>query len=325
MALRTRPQHFPVYCDIDTRQIMRTSKMVANYTGIMVQPNKAIVGANAFAHESGIHQHGVLAHANTYEIMTPESVGIEGSEDGRGSLVLGKHSGKAAYRQRLIELGYADIAADPEQLGRIVDGAKAVADQKKTLSDADLEALIGDKLNVTTTETWQLCDLVVSSTSKNAGELLTSTATVTLRNATDESEKVEAAIGIGPVDATFKAILKLVGRPVTLTQYQVTGISGGSGPDAPGNDALASVVTQIKSPSSAVDAAELPSDFPGHMGATVRPVGVGNELGVIKGTSAGITYTGIGASTDIIVASARAYISAINRLIDHESREASKA
>ena len=148
---------------------------------------------------------------------------------------------------------------------------------------------------------------------------------VTLRNATDESEKVEAAIGIGPVDATFKAILKLVGRPVTLTQYQVTGISGGSGPDAPGNDALASVVTQIKSPSSAVDAAELPSDFPGHMGATVRPVGVGNELGVIKGTSAGITYTGIGASTDIIVASARAYISAINRLIDHESREASKA
>jgi len=325
MALRTRPQHFPVYCDIDTRQIMRTSKMVANYTGIMVQPNKAIVGANAFAHESGIHQHGVLAHANTYEIMTPESVGIEGSEDGRGSLVLGKHSGKAAYRQRLIELGYADIAADPEQLGRIVDGAKAVADQKKTLSDADLEALIGDKLNVTTTETWQLCDLVVSSTSKDAGALLTSTATVTLRNATDESEKVEAAIGIGPVDATFKAILKLVGRPVTLTQYQVTGISGGSGPDAPGNDALASVVTQIKSPSSAVDAAELPSDFPGHMGATVRPVGVGNELGVVKGTSAGITYTGIGASTDIIVASARAYISAINRLIDHESREASKA
>jgi len=109
MALRTRPQHFPVYCDIDTRQIMRTSKMVASYTGISVQPNKAIVGANAFAHESGIHQHGVLKHANTYEIMTPASVGAD-EEGGRGSLVLGKHSGKAAYKQRLIELGYSDVA-----------------------------------------------------------------------------------------------------------------------------------------------------------------------------------------------------------------------
>ena len=105
MALRVRPQHFPVHCDIDTRQIMRTSKMVASYTGISVQPNKAIVGANAFAHESGIHQHGMLKNASTYEIMTPESVGIEGGHAGRGSLVLGKHSGKAAYRQRLIELG----------------------------------------------------------------------------------------------------------------------------------------------------------------------------------------------------------------------------
>ena len=85
--------------------------------------------------QSGIHQHGVLAHAATYEIMTPESVGIEASQDGRGTLVLGKHSGKAAYRQRLIELGYADIAADAEQLTKIVEGAKAVADQKKTISD----------------------------------------------------------------------------------------------------------------------------------------------------------------------------------------------
>merc|ERR1719506_3489029 len=116
MALRTRPQHFEVFCDIETRQIMRTSKMVASYTGIAVQPNKAIVGANAFAHESGIHQHGILKHSATYEIMTPESVGIEGGEDGRGSLVLGKHSGKAAYKARLIELGYDDVAEDKEQL-----------------------------------------------------------------------------------------------------------------------------------------------------------------------------------------------------------------
>ena len=115
--------------DINTTQILRTSRMVSKYTGIAVQANKAIVGANAFAHESGIHQHGVLKHANTYEIMTPESVGIV--EEEKRTLVLGKHSGKAAYRQRLIELGYADIAADAEQLNKIVEGAKAVADKKK--------------------------------------------------------------------------------------------------------------------------------------------------------------------------------------------------
>ena len=324
MALRTRPQHFPVYCDINTRQIMRTSKMVASYTGISVQPNKAIVGANAFAHESGIHQHGVLAHAATYEIMTPESVGIDGS-DGRGSLVLGKHSGKAAYRQRLIELGYADIASDAEQLARIVEGAKTVADQKKTISDADLEALIGDKLYAAN-ETWQLCDLVVSSSSKDAGKKLTATATVTLQNHTSGEETMEAAIGIGPIDATFKAILKVLQRPITLTSYQVTKIEGGSGPDAPGNDALASVVTQIKSSQGSQASSELPSDFPGHHGATVREVHgpEGNELGIVKTAAAGgITYTGIGTSTDIIVASARSYIAAINRMIDHEASDRS--
>merc|ERR1711965_1024440 len=95
------------YADIQTNQIMRTSKMVASFTGISVQPNKAIVGASAFAHESGIHQHGVLKHAATYEIMTPDSVG---AGDGRGTMVLGKHSGKAAYKQRLLELGYESIA-----------------------------------------------------------------------------------------------------------------------------------------------------------------------------------------------------------------------
>jgi len=285
-----------------------------------VQPNKAIVGANAFAHESGIHQHGVLAHANTYEIMTPESVGLE-QQDGRGSLVLGKHSGKAAYRQRLIELGYADIAADAEQLGKLVEGAKALADKKKNLSDHDLEALIGDKL-YTATETWELCDLIVSASSKQAGKITTSTATVTMRNTTSEEEVMEAAIGIGPVDATFKAILKLIDRPITLVQYQVSKIEGGSGPDAPGNDALASVVTQIRPAKAEEASVELPADFPGHQGATVRVSAEGNELGVVKAASTGgITYTGIGHSTDIIVASARSYIAAINRMVDHEAKQ----
>jgi len=324
MALRTRPQHFPVFCDIDTRQIMRASKMVASYTGIAVQPNKAIVGANAFAHESGIHQHGVLKHSATYEIMTPESVGIESGSDGRGTLVLGKHSGKAAYRQRLIELGYSDVAADAEQLNKIVEGAKAVADQKKTISDADLEALLGDRLYAAV-ETWELRDLVVSSSSKDGGKVLTSTATVTLHDLHADEEKMVAAIGVGPVDAVFKAILKLVGRPVQLTQYVVTKIEGGSGPDEPGNDALASVVTHIKAGqvgSEDGNAPLLPSDFPGHQGVTVRSDPSGNELGIVKNAaSGGITFTGIGTSTDIIVASARAYVAAINRMAAHEDRE----
>jgi len=174
-------------------------------------------------------------------------------------------------------------------------------------------------------ETWQLCDLVVSASSKDAGKITTSTATVTMRNNVNEEEVMEAAIGIGPVDATFKAILKLIGRPITLTQYQVTKIEGGSGPDAPGNDALASVVTQIKAAKPIEEASvELPADFPGHMGATVRPLmsPEGNELGIVKtASSGGITYTGIGHSTDIIVASARAYISAINRMVDHEAKQ----
>jgi len=291
---------------------------VAQYTGISVQPNKAIVGANAFAHESGIHQHGVLAHAATYEIMTPESVGIEGSEDGRGSLVLGKHSGKAAYRQRLIELGYADVAADKEQLEKIVQDAKAVADKKKTVSDEDLEALVGEKVT-SAVEIWELKDLIVSSSSKDSGKFLTSTATVTLQNHELDKEVITSSIGIGPVDATFKAILELVQQPIKLTNYVVTKIEGGSGPEQAGNDALASVVTHIKGiGDAAAEASPLPSDFPGHQGTTVREGPSGNELGVNKGRN--VTYTGIGTSTDIIVASARSYIAAINRMASHQKQ-----
>lgn len=324
MALRVRPQHFPVYCDIDTRQIMRASKMVASYTGIAVQANKAIVGANAFAHESGIHQHGVLKHSATYEIMTPESVGVE-ETDGRGSLVLGKHSGKAAYRQRLIELGYGDVAADKAQLDRVVEGAKAVADKKKTLSDADLEALVSDTIyNAVYEETYELSDLVVTSASKEAGKYISSTATVTLLTK-DGEQRMKAAVGVGPIDATFKAILSILDRPVQLTQYSVSKIEGGSGPGHAGNDALASVVTHIQ-PSSGdkLDMVpEMPADYPGHQGVRVLedPTGF---VGVVKTNAKAATYTGTGTSTDIIVASARAYITALNRMLDADSKRASR-
>lgn len=136
MAVRTRPNHYPYRLDIDTTQIVRASKMVALYTGIPVQPNKAIVGANAFAHEAGIHQHGVLKHAATYEIMTPSSVGAD------SELVLGKHSGKAAFKQRLQHLGYKEIAEDDVQLSALVHEFKTIADLKKTVTDADIEAIL---------------------------------------------------------------------------------------------------------------------------------------------------------------------------------------
>jgi len=143
---------------------------------------------------------------------------------------------------------------------------------------------------------------------------------VTLYDATKSEEKMEAAIGIGPVDATFKAILKLVSRPIQLTNYVVTKIEGGSGPDSPGNDALASVVTHIKV-GGEMPAEEMPADFPGHQGTVVRTTPTGNELGVTSRGGREVTYTGIGTSTDIIVASARAYIAAINRSIAHEVQQ----
>jgi len=208
----------------------------------------------------------------------------------------------------LIELGYSDVANDEEQLRRVVDGAKAVADQKKVLSDADLEAIVGDKLsNEMIPDTWELESLSVQSSSQDSGDKLTSTATISLKNADTGTSTMEAAIGIGPVDATFKAILKVIKRPIQLTQYSVTGIDGGT--DAPGNDALASIVLHIRDAESTAE--ELPRDFPGDQGAIYRE---GSGLSVVKPKKS-ILYTGHGTSTDIIVASARAYLTAINRMI----------
>ncbi len=288
MALRTRPQHFPVYCDIDTKQIMRASKMVSGFTGIAVQANKAIVGENAFAHESGIHQHGVLQHASTYEIMSPDSVGIE-STGGRGSLVLGKHSGKAAYRQRLVELGMDEVANSVERLDKLVQEAKALADKKKTVTDDDLEALLGDGNALE--DAYELLDSTYMSSTKldGAGNRHTTTATVTLRDAAKGVEVTQAATGVGPVDATFKAILSVIAKPVSLTHYLVSKIEGGSGPESAGNDALASVVCSVAQP---------------------------EETG-------GKDFTGTGTSPDIVVASARAYLGAVNRLIALGNRRAS--
>ena len=292
MALRTRPQHFAVHCDIDTRQIMRTSRMVAMYTGIAVQPNKAIVGANAFAHESGIHQHGMLKHAATYEIMTPESVGAE------TELVLGKHSGKAAYKERLIQLGYSDVAHDDEKLQLVVEGAKTIADAKKVLSDADLETLVGDKMYQSSHKSfWELEALKVSASCDKDGNRVSSTSTVTLRD-TEGNEIAEVALGNGPVDATYKAINRIVQKSIKLEKYSVTKIHGGT--DGPGNDALASTMVHIQHLDEEGDIL-VPKDFPGHHGA------IFDQFGNKQHLADKLTFSGTGTSTDIVVASAKAY------------------
>ena len=139
MALKTRPAEFNVFSAIDATQITRASRMVSTFTGMFVQPNKAIVGANAFAHEAGIHQDGVLKHADTYEIMKPESVGLT-----TNNLVLGKHSGKHAYKMRLEALGFTDLTED--QIDEFVDKFKRLADEKKSVSDADIEAIVHDEI-----------------------------------------------------------------------------------------------------------------------------------------------------------------------------------
>eukprot|EP00303_Exanthemachrysis_gayraliae_P000634 CAMPEP_0206009544 /NCGR_PEP_ID=MMETSP1464-20131121/9844_1 /ASSEMBLY_ACC=CAM_ASM_001124 /TAXON_ID=119497 /ORGANISM="Exanthemachrysis gayraliae, Strain RCC1523" /LENGTH=619 /DNA_ID=CAMNT_0053383141 /DNA_START=13 /DNA_END=1873 /DNA_ORIENTATION=- len=285
MAVRTRPQHYPYRVDIDTTQIVRASKMVALYTGIAVQPNKAIVGANAFAHEAGIHQHGVLKHAATYEIMTPASVGAD------SELVLGKHSGKAAFKQRLQQLGYKEVAADDAQLTALVQEFKTVADQKKVVTDADIEAILVDRVAMPDAkDAWKFHGLQLAAGTLAGTDRVRATSTVQLIDA-EGNEHTEAAIGAGPVEATFRAINRIIRRPVTLVQYNVSAVTGGK-------DALGGVLVHIqpKPPGSSyedVDAVESPE-----AASKSKPI-----------------YTGHGTSNDIIVASALSYVSALNKLI----------
>ena len=223
MALSTRRNLFDAECRIDTTQIMRASKLVSNIIGTVVAPNKAIVGANAFAHESGIHQHGMLADASTYEIMTPQSVGLN-----KNSLVLGKHSGRHAFEERLNELGYA---LPKEQLDAVFEQFKAVADKKKTVTNSDIVALITTN-RITRSGAYALDRFVV-----NCGNSITSTAIVRLKY--EDKLVEEVAIGDGPIDATFKAVDKIVGGQYALLDYVVHSVSEG-------NDALGEVIAKLR-------------------------------------------------------------------------------
>lgn len=223
MALNTRKDYFDYRHNINTAQIYRTSKLVSSLTGINVQPNKAIVGANAFAHESGIHQHGMLSEKSTYEIMTPESIGLM-----QNRMVLGKHSGSHAFRERLREMGYTSIS--DEHVQKAFEKFKDLADKKKVVLDRDIEALIEEKVSevpeIYTLESFQI----------SSGNKVVATATISLKK--DEVTVTEAATGHGPVDAAFNAIERIVGIRFKLEDYALRAVTEGK-------DALGEVTVRV--------------------------------------------------------------------------------
>ncbi|AUX43070.1 2-isopropylmalate synthase [Sorangium cellulosum] len=268
MALATRRAVFGLRTGIDTTQIATVSRLVSAATGFNVQPNKAIVGANAFAHESGIHQDGMLKHQETYEIMRPEMVGVTQTR-----LVLGKHSGRHALRNRLEELGYQ---LDEAQLAAAFASFKALADKKKHVTDPDIEAIVS-------TTRQQVAELYTLDALQVAcGTTGMPTATVRLRGP-DGALHVRAAIGTGPVDAAYRAIDEIVRVPSSLLEFSVHAVTEGI-------DALGEVSVRVRADGSST------KRHPQHDAA--RRV-----------------FHGHGADTDILVASAKAYLAALNRLL----------
>jgi len=263
MALRTRPSEFGCHTDVVTEQIHFTSQMVSRYTNFRIQPNKAIVGANAFAHESGIHQAGVLRNRMTYEIMTPESVGL-----GQSTLVLGKHSGRNAFRAHVAALGYELTDAQADQ---VFARFKELSDKKKVVGDADIEVLIEDEL-YHPEEIYRLEQVQIT-----CGDHSIPTATVRLSG--PDGEMQDADLGTGPVDAVYRAINRIVQEKNELIEFTVQSVTEGI-------DAVGRVIIRIQ--------AEVPSS---DGGTRVR------------------VYSGRGADTDILVASAKAYITALNKLL----------
>jgi 2-isopropylmalate synthase len=277
MALHTRRSFYSVSTGIDTRQIARTSRLVAQRTGSRVSPNKAIVGANAFAHEAGIHQDGVIKHRLTYEIMIPEAVGVDGN-----SLVLGKHSGRHAVRLRLRQLGHT--LSDAE-MGRVFARFKDVADRKKHVDDRDLDAIVAGELG----RPAQLFELVLLQVA--CGTHSTPSATVGLRDTTGAT-RLASAQGDGPVDAVCRAVNAVVGDTARLVEFSVDAVTEGI-------DALGGVTIRLRPLDTSDSAAEL--DHPDDHSGTGYP--------------RPRTFAGFGAHTDIIVATAEAYVGAINALL----------
>ncbi|WP_420630333.1 2-isopropylmalate synthase [Candidatus Leptofilum sp.] len=280
MAISTRPNFFNFTTNIDTTHITRTSRMVSAYTGMVVQPNKAIVGANAFAHEAGIHQDGMLKNQLTYEIMRPETVGLHAS-----TLVLGKHSGRHAFRVRVEDLGYDDL--DKDELEQAFQRFKRLADKKKVVTDADIEAIIADEI-YQPPEIWKLNQIQVS-----CGDQSIPTVSVSLTGP-DGTTFMDAALGTGPVDAAYQAINRIVGEAPKLTEFSINAVTEGL-------DAQAEATIRIQ-PSNGDGSYALNPQTSQHYART---------------------FSGHGASTDIVVASARAYLSALNKMLAASSETAS--
>lgn len=254
LALATRNAYYQAGTAIDTRQIYRTSRLVSSLSGILVPPNKAITGDNAFAHESGIHQHGVMNNSLTYEIISPETVGISCNH-----IVLGKHSGRHAFEERLKSLGYSP---DETALQGLFTKFKELADRKKEVYDRDIEALVADSTVVPAEEEYRLVSHQVVSGSQTI-------ATASVRLAAKSGTLEAACCGFGPVDAMFKAIEMATGQQICLKDYQIKAITSGE-------DALGEATVWVAQEER--------------------------------------TFSGRGLSTDIIEASAKAYVNAINKM-----------
>jgi 2-isopropylmalate synthase len=265
MALRTRQDHMPYSTGVKTENIMQASRLVSAVTGFTVQPNKAIVGANAFAHESGIHQDGMLKNAQTYEIMTPESVGLSMSK-----LVLGKHSGRHAFRVKLTELGYN---LGDNVLQDVFKRFKDLADKKKAVFDEDIVALVDDEA-VRVNDRVQVISLEILCGTKHRPPK------ATLELEIDGLIKACEATGDGPVDAAFNAVKELFPHTARLQLYQVHAVTQGT-------DAQAEVTVRLE--------------------------------------EKGRTVNGQSADTDTIVASVKAYVNALNKLLVKRGKTAPQA
>jgi 2-isopropylmalate synthase len=223
MALDTRKDFYQVKHNINTKHIYRTSKMISTITGIFIQPNKAVVGTNAFAHESGIHQHGVLAEKSTYEIMTPQSIGLT-----TNILVLGKHSGRHAFAERLKEMGYE---LPQNELNKAFERFKDLADKKKEISDLDIEAIVEDQV-MKLPQHIELECFQVSTGNK-------SIATATVRVKIKDNIVEEASTGDGPIDAAYRALERACNMNCKLVDYSIRSVSGGK-------DALGEVTVKVE-------------------------------------------------------------------------------
>ncbi|MDI6731933.1 MAG: 2-isopropylmalate synthase [Candidatus Margulisbacteria bacterium] len=256
MTIKTRKDIFNCKTNINTKEIYKTSRLVSNLTGMLVQPNKSVVGANAFAHEAGIHQHGVLQDRSTYEIMQPEDIGLTESK-----IVLGKHSGRHALQKKFSDMGYQ---LDKDALEKAYQRFLQIADKKKDISERDLEIIVAEEVYIVPEE------YSISKIEVKSGTKIKPQAKVELFFKGKKIKK--SAYGAGPVDAVYKAIAALTKVNASLLDYSIQAITGGT-------DALGEVNVRL------------------------------------KGKDQEKIYVGHGADTDIIVASAKAYLAAINRLL----------